>query len=102
MTLSCSRHQYAEIVFDQTIATWLRLHRAAFEFFGGVPRRVVLDNLRAAIVHAALYEIGRASCRERVYVSVVDVFPDESVGGRAGGEEERQQDLQQPLDGEHA
>ena len=56
MVLSHSRHQYAELVFDQTVATWLRLHRAAFEFFGGVPRRVVLDNLRAAIVHAALYE----------------------------------------------
>ena len=56
MTLSCSRHQYAEVVFDQTIDSWLRLHRAAFEFFGGVPRRVVLDNLRAAIVHAALYD----------------------------------------------
>jgi hypothetical protein len=54
MTLSCSRHQYAELVFEQTIDTWLRLHRAAFEFFGGVPGRVVLDNLRAAIVHAAL------------------------------------------------
>jgi transposase len=56
MMLSCSRHQYAELVFDQSLATWLRLHRAAFEFFGGVPRRVVLDNLRAAIVHAALYD----------------------------------------------
>jgi transposase len=56
MTLSCSRHQYAELVFDQTVETWLRLHRAAFEFFGGVPRRVVLDNLRAAIVHASLYD----------------------------------------------
>jgi transposase len=56
MTLSFSRHQYAELVFDQTIETWGRLHRAAFEFFGGVPRRVVLDNLRAAIVHAALYD----------------------------------------------
>jgi transposase len=56
MTLSCSRHQYAELVFDQTVETWVRLHRAAFEFFGGVPRRVVLDNLRAAIVHAALYD----------------------------------------------
>lgn len=56
MLLSHSRHQYAELVFDQTVATWLRLHRAAFEFFGGVPRRVVLDNLRAAIVHAALHD----------------------------------------------
>jgi transposase len=53
MTLSCSRHQYAEVVFDQTIDTWLRLHRAAFDFFGGIPHWVVLDHLRAAIAHAA-------------------------------------------------
>jgi transposase len=56
MTLSYSRHQYAELVFDQTLETWVRLHRTAFEFFGGVPRRVVLDNLRAAIVHASLHD----------------------------------------------
>jgi transposase len=56
MTLSFSRHQYAELVVDQTIETWGRLHRAAFEYFAGVPRRVVLDNLRAAIVRAALYD----------------------------------------------
>jgi transposase len=56
MVLAFSRHQYAEAVFDQSLATWLRLHRAAFDFFLGVPRRVVLDNLRAAIVRAALYD----------------------------------------------
>jgi transposase len=52
MTLSWSRHQYVEFVFDQKIATWLRLHRNAFAFFGGVPQRVVIDNLKAAIVKA--------------------------------------------------
>lgn len=56
MTLSHSRHQYAELVFDQALATWLRCHQHAFEWFHGVPRRVVLDNLKAAIVHAALYD----------------------------------------------
>jgi len=56
MTLSHSRHQYVELVFDQSVATWCRLHRAGFEWFGGVPRRVVLDNLKAAIVRAALYD----------------------------------------------
>lgn len=56
MVLAFSRHQYAELVFDQEVATWLRLHRAAFEFFDGVPVRVVLDNLKAAIVRAALYD----------------------------------------------
>jgi transposase len=52
MTLSYSRHQYVEFVFDQTVATWLLCHRHAFEFFGGVVEEVVLDNLKAAIIRA--------------------------------------------------
>jgi hypothetical protein len=52
MTLSYSRHQYAEFVFDQTVETWLLLHQHAFEYFGGVPRKVVIDNLKAGIVKA--------------------------------------------------
>lgn len=53
MTLSFSRHQYAEVVFDQTVETWLACHVHAFEWFGGVPRTVVLDNLKAAITKAS-------------------------------------------------
>lgn len=56
MTLAFSRHQYVEFVFDQTVVTWCRCHRAAFEWFQGVARRVVIDNLKAAIVHAVLYD----------------------------------------------
>lgn len=52
MTLSYSRHQYVEFVFDQKVETWLLLHRHAFEYFGGVPSRIVPDNLKAAIVRA--------------------------------------------------
>jgi transposase len=52
MTLSWSRHQYVEFVFDQKLATWLLLHRHAFAWFGGVPERIVIDNLKAAIVKA--------------------------------------------------
>lgn len=52
MTLSYSRHQYVEFVFDQTVGTWLWLHQHAFEYFGGVPRKVVIDNLKAGIVQA--------------------------------------------------
>ncbi len=52
MTLSWSRHMYVEFVFDQKLETWLRLHRNAFAFFGGVPERIVVDNLKAAIVRA--------------------------------------------------
>lgn len=56
MTLGYSRHQYAEIVLDQRIGTWLGLHRRAFDWFGGVPRRVVPDNLKAAVLVAALHD----------------------------------------------
>ena len=61
-TLGYSRHQYAEIVFDQKTNTWIRLHQRAFDFFGGVPRRVVLDNLKAAVVKALILDpvIGEA------------------------------------------
>jgi len=56
MTLSYSRHQYAELVFDQKVPTWLACHRHAFEWFGGAPGRVVPDNLKAAVLQAALYD----------------------------------------------
>jgi hypothetical protein len=53
MTLSWSRHQYVEFVFDQTIPTWIRCHRHAFESFGGVPKEWVIDNLKAAVLQTA-------------------------------------------------
>lgn len=52
MVLSFSRHMYAELVYDQSVATWLNCHLHAFDWFGGVPRRIVLDNLKAAILKA--------------------------------------------------
>lgn len=55
-TLCYSRHQYAELVFDQKVSTWIALHRHAFEFWGGVPRRIVPDNLKAAVSQALVYD----------------------------------------------
>lgn len=52
MTLCFSRHQYVEFVFDQKVATWLGLHRHAFEWFGAVPERLIIDNPRCAITYA--------------------------------------------------
>jgi transposase len=54
--LCFSRHQYAELVFDQKTPTWIALHRRAFESFGGVPKRVVPDNLKAAVKQALIYD----------------------------------------------
>lgn len=56
MTLAWSRHHYVEIVTDQKIFTWLGCHRRAFEFFGGVPAKVVIDNLKAAITKACWHD----------------------------------------------
>jgi transposase len=52
MTLSWSRHQYVEFVFDQKVETWLRCHANALAYFGGVPERIVIDNLKAGITKA--------------------------------------------------
>ncbi len=56
MTLSWSRHQYVEFVFDQSIPTWLGCHERAFAWFGGVVKRVVIDNLKAAVLTADLHD----------------------------------------------
>lgn len=53
MTLGFSRRCFCALVFDQKIATWIALHIQAFEYFGGVPRVIVPDNLKAAVIRAA-------------------------------------------------
>ena len=55
-TLGYSRHQYAELVFDQKTVTWIALHKRAFEYFGGVPQRVIPDNLKAAVLKALVHD----------------------------------------------
>ena len=52
MTLCFSRHMYAEIVTDQRLPTWLACHRRAFEFFNGVPSKLIIDNPKCAITRA--------------------------------------------------
>ena len=56
MVLSWSRHQYAELVTDQSTETWLGCHRRAFEHFNGVPASCMVDNLKAAITKACYYD----------------------------------------------
>jgi transposase len=54
MTLSFSRHQYVEFVFDQEVSTFIGCHVHAFESFGGVVKRVVLDNLKSGVLTSRL------------------------------------------------
>lgn len=56
MRLSYSRLDYYQKVYDQKVETFVRCHVNAFEFFGGVPQYVKIDNLKAAILEASFYE----------------------------------------------
>jgi len=56
MTLSYSRHPFLYPVLAEDSATWLDAHVAAFAFFGGVPQRLVPDNLTAGIVKADRFD----------------------------------------------
>ena len=56
MVLSYSRYAYYELVTDQSVGTFIRCHLHAFEFFGGVPEWVLLDNLKAGVIHPSFYE----------------------------------------------
>ncbi len=53
MALGFSRHMFCDLVFDQKVETWIRLHVDAFEYFGRRPEVVVPDNLKAAVIRAA-------------------------------------------------
>lgn len=78
MTLAHSRHQYVEFVWDQTVATWLGCHRRAFEWFTGVPARLIIDNAKCAITKACVHdpEVQRAygQCAES-YGFRIDACP---------------------------
>ena len=49
MVLSYSRAIYAEFTFDSKTDSFLRLHERAFIYFGGVPRKLLYDNLKSAV-----------------------------------------------------
>jgi hypothetical protein len=56
MRLSYSRLDYYEKVYDQKVETFILCHIRAFHYFGGVPKTVKIDNLKAAILQANFYE----------------------------------------------
>ncbi len=47
---------YEELVEKQDLETFLRCHERAFTSFGGVPEIVTLDNLKAGVLKACIYE----------------------------------------------
>jgi transposase len=70
MRLSHSRYDYYELVYDQKVETFINCHINAFEYFGGVPKVVKIDNLKAAIFEANFY----GPVYQKLYSSFSDYY----------------------------
>jgi transposase len=54
--LGASNFTYAEASWTQGLADWIGAHTRAFEAIGGVPKLLVPDNAKVAVIKACLYE----------------------------------------------
>ena len=54
--LGASSFTYAEATWSQTLPDWIGAHVRMFRAFGGVPRLVVPDNLKAGVNKASFYD----------------------------------------------
>lgn len=55
-TLSFSRHKFVEFTFKQDQQSFVTSHINMFEFWGGVPHRLSLDNLKNGVIKPSLYD----------------------------------------------
>ena len=55
-TLSCSRHIFIEYVFSQNQESFCESFVRAFEYYGGVPKFISIDNLKSGVIKPHLYE----------------------------------------------
>src|SRR3954447_5568160 len=56
MVLVCSRHMFVRPVLSMDERSWVAARVAAAEFFGGLPRRLVPDNLKTGVTRPGLYD----------------------------------------------
>ena len=54
--MGASNYTFAEAVASQSLENWLGSHTWMLEFFGGVPRIIVPDNLRSGVSRACRYD----------------------------------------------
>jgi len=54
--LGASNYTYVEACDSQNLKCWIAAHCRAFEFFGGVPRCLVPDNLKSGVTKVHLYD----------------------------------------------
>jgi len=56
IVLSSSRKGYSEAVLRQTTEAFVGALENAFRYFGGVPKTIIIDNLKAAVAQADWYD----------------------------------------------
>ena len=57
-TMGFSRASFVEYVTDEKIETLLACHEHAFEYFGGVPKQVLYDNMKTVVIERDGYGEG--------------------------------------------
>lgn len=50
MVMCYSRKMYLEFTVSQTMEHFLGCHQNAFDYFGGVPKKLMIDNLKSAVL----------------------------------------------------
>jgi hypothetical protein len=56
ITLCYSRHQYVHVSFQEGLRTLIEGCEAAFAYFGGVMRRLIVDNMKVAVKRCDRYD----------------------------------------------
>ena len=56
MVLCYSRMLYVEFTLSETMEHFLACHQNAFAFFGGVPAKIMVDNLKSAVLQRSIGE----------------------------------------------
>ena len=54
--MGASSFTYVEATWTQTLGDWIGAHTHALAAIGGVPRLIVPDNAKVAVIRACLYE----------------------------------------------
>src|SRR5438105_3051940 len=54
--MGASNFTHVEAIWTQALGNWIGAHTRAFAAIGGVPRLIVPDNAKVAVIKACLYE----------------------------------------------
>jgi transposase len=76
LTMGFSRLLFVAFTLSERMEQWLACHVRAFEFLGGVPRRIMIDNLRSAVL---CHPPGGPACFHPRYLELAAHFGFEPV-----------------------